>query len=259
MISFLTQMIARAGEICLAEQNRLTSQDLEFKNPKDLVTRIDKKVEDFIISEIRSTYPDHCILGEETGTTQGSAPYRWVIDPIDGTTSFVHGQPFYAVSIALEKEGAPLLAAVNAPVLNQLFHGEKGKGAFLNGAPIRVSSAQRLVDSVMATGFACLRAGHDRNNLSHFNRIVPQLRDVRRYGSAAIDLCWVACGKVDGFWEMDLNIYDIAAGALIVTEAGGKVTDFSGNQQIPQKGIVAANPTLHPLLVNELTKEAYPR
>ncbi len=259
MISFLTQMIARAGEICLAEQSRLTPQDLEFKSPKDLVTRIDKRVEDLIINEIRSTYPDHCILGEETGTTKGTAPYRWVIDPIDGTTSFVHGQPFYAVSIALEKEGETVLAAVNAPVLNQLFHAEKGKGAFLNGVPIQVSSAHRLMDSVMATGFACLRDGHQRNNLSHFNRIVPQLRDVRRYGSAAIDLCYVACGKVDGFWEMNLNIYDIAAGVLITTEAGGRVTDFSGNQEMPEKGIVATNQALHPLMVKELTKEAYPK
>jgi len=252
--SFLKKLITQAGDICIREQNHLNPEDLEFKNPKDLVTVTDKKVESFIIQKIRQQYPDHDILGEETGRSGSSSRFLWIIDPIDGTTSFVHGQPFYAVSIALEQEGELVLGAVYAPVLGQLFHGEKGKGAFLNDAPIQVSNTRRLADAVMATGFACLRAGFKENNLAHFNKIVPALRDIRRYGSAAIDLCYVACGKLDGFWEMNLNVYDIAAGALIVKEAGGNITDFSNGAHYPEQGIVAANSYLHPLLINLLRK-----
>ncbi|MCP4721773.1 MAG: inositol monophosphatase, partial [Desulfobacteraceae bacterium] len=221
MISFLKNLIIRAGEICIEEQNSLKSVDLEFKNPKDLVTITDKKVESFLIHEIKANYPEHDIFGEETGRSGNSSRFLWIIDPIDGTTSFFHGQPFYAVSIALEKDGEIVFGAVYAPVLKQLFHGEIGQGAFLNDVPIKVSGTENLIDAVMATGFACLRAGLKNNNLTHFNKIVPRLRDIRRYGSAAIDLCYVACGKLDGFWEMNLNIYDVAAGVLIVKEARG--------------------------------------
>ena len=252
MISFLKNLIIRAGEICIEEQHSLKSADLEFKNPKDLVTITDKKVESFLIHEIKANYPEHDILGEETGRSGRSSRFLWIIDPIDGTTSFFHGQPFYAVSIALEKDGEIVLGAVYAPVLGQLFHGEIGKGAFLNDVPIKVSGTENLIDAVMATGFACLRAGLKDNNLTHFNKIVPRLRDIRRYGSAAIDLCYVACGKLDGFWEMNLNIYDVAAGVLIVKEARGNISDFSGDNNYPEKGIVAANSYLHPLLIKML-------
>lgn len=256
MISFLKKIITQAGDICIREQNHLNSKDLEFKNPKDLVTLTDKKVESFLIQKIKQRYPQHDILGEETGRSGESSRFLWIIDPIDGTTSFVHGQPFYAVSVALEREGDLILGAVYAPVLGQLFHGEKGKGAFLNEVPIRVSSTEQLIDAVMATGFACLRSGLKDNNLAHFNKIVPQLRDIRRYGSAAIDLCYVACGKLDGFWEMNLNIYDIAAGVLIVQEAGGNISDFSNAAHYPEQGIVAANSYLHPALIKMLGKDS---
>ncbi|MCP3944926.1 MAG: inositol monophosphatase [Desulfobacteraceae bacterium] len=252
MISFLKDLIIRAGNICLEEQNNITDKDLEFKTPKDLVTITDKKVELFIIQEIKTKYPQHDILGEETGRSGNSSRFLWIIDPIDGTTSYFHGQPFYAVSIALEKDGQIILGAVYAPVLGQLFHGQIDKGAFLNDVPINVSDTKHLTDAVMGTGFACLRSDLKNNNLVHFNTIVPQLRDIRRYGSAAIDLCYVACGKLDGFWEINLNIYDIAAGALIVQEAGGNLSDFSGNTDYPEKGIVAANSYLHPLLIKML-------
>lgn len=252
LISFLKNLITRAGEICINDQNSLKSDDVEFKNPKDLVTITDKKVESFLIAEINARFPEHDILGEETGKSNRSSNFLWIIDPIDGTTSFVHGQPFYSVSIALEKDGQIILGAVYAPVLGQLFHGEIGRGAFLNEIPIKVSATKCLVDAVMATGFACLRDGLEQNNLTHFNKIVPQLRDIRRYGSAAIDLCYVACGKLDGFWEMNLNIYDIAAGALIVKEAMGEVSSFSGDPGYPENGIVAANSYLHPKLIKML-------
>ncbi|WDP86277.1 MAG: inositol monophosphatase [Desulfobacter sp.] len=250
MISFIKRLAQNAGQICLKDQTALCPSDLKFKSPKNIVTAIDQKVEQFIIREIQSAYPGHGILGEETGSSNQDSPYRWIIDPIDGTTSFVHNQPFYAVSIGVEKNGQLILGAVYAPVFDQLFYGEKGKGAFLNDAPIKVSATKEMNQAVMATGFACLRSDLKKNNLGYFNKIVPKLRDIRRYGSAAMDLCYTACGRVDGFWEMNLNLYDIAAGALILKEAGGTVTDFSGKTNFPQQGIAAANGLLHPQLLN---------
>jgi myo-inositol-1(or 4)-monophosphatase len=253
MQDFLKDTIARAGEICLAEQGKITLGDLEFKAAKDLVTTTDKRVEAFIIDRIQAKFPDHGIWGEETGRKSTDSDYCWIIDPIDGTTSFFHGQPYYAVSMALKKAREIIAGAVYAPALGQLFHARKNQGAWLNDHPVQVSSAAVLAESVMATGFACLRAGMEPNNLIHFNRLVPQLRDIRRCGSAAIDLCYVAAGKVDGFWEMNLNVYDVAAGVLMVTEAGGVVTDFAGGPDFPENGIIAANPVLANILKTQLT------
>ena len=253
MISFVTRLARKAGQICLKEQATLTPGDLTFKNPKDLVTETDKKVEAFLIEELGRACPDYGVLGEETGAKKSRTPYRWIIDPIDGTTSFVHGQPFYGVSIALEKAGELILGVVYAPVFDELFHAEKGKGAYLNNTPVTVSKTGALDQAVMATGFACLRGGCSPNTLTRFNRIVPLLRDIRRYGSAALDLCYTACGRLDGYWEMNLNIYDIAAGVVILKEAGGRVTDFSGNNRFPEKGIAAANPLLHPRLIEKVS------
>lgn len=252
MISFITQLAREAGGICLEERKRLTFRDLSFKSPKDIVTVADRRVEEFLVTSIRKAYPTHGILGEETGATRGSGHFRWIIDPIDGTTSFVHDQPFYGVSIALEKGGEIIYGAVYAPVLDELFYAEKGRGAFLNNREISISPTPALDQAVMATGFACLRAGWEQNNLAHLSRIAPKLRDVRRYGSAALDLCYTACGRLDGYWEMNLNLYDIAAGVLILREAGGIVSDFKGAGRFPEDGIAAANPDLHPLLVGNL-------
>lgn len=253
MISFLKDLIKQAGSICRTEQERLKPSDVDFKNKKDLVTITDKKVEDFIVTRIREKYPLHDIFGEETGRTQLSSDYLWIIDPIDGTTSFFHQQPFYAISIAVQHKGQTICGAVYAPYFDELFFAEKGKGAFMNDRLIGVSKARNLINSVMATGFACLRADLAFNNLFYFNKIVPQLRDIRRYGSAAIDLCYVACGRLDGFWEMNLNIYDIAAGAFIVEQAGGLVCDFKGGADFPKQGIIATNTRLQKKLLENFT------
>ncbi len=250
MISIIKRLAREAGRICLQSQAELKSGDLTYKSPKDIVTVTDRQVEKFLINEILSNWPDHGILGEETGESIGSGPFRWIIDPIDGTTSFVHNQPFYAVSIGLEENGEPVLGVVYAPVLDQMFSAEMGNGAFLNGRPIRVSATLNMSHAVMATGFACLRSGLKDNNLPHFNRIVPELRDIRRYGSAALDLCQTACGSLDGYWEMNLNPYDITAGVVILKEAGGIVTDFKGGMDYPGAGIAAANPALHSHLID---------
>jgi myo-inositol-1(or 4)-monophosphatase len=248
--NFLKNLILQAGDICKKEQKLLKPEDVEFKDTKDLVTVIDKKVEDFIVKKIKEDYPGHDIFGEETGRTNLSSDYLWVIDPIDGTTSFFHQQPFYSVSIAVQYQGKTILGAVFAPRLDELFMADIDQGAFLNDEPICVTKTSELVNSVMATGFACLRANLKDNNLKYFNKIAPQLRDIRRYGSAAVDLCYVACGRVDGFWEMHLNLYDIAAGAFIVEQAGGIVCDFNGGSNFPEQGIIASNKNIQKNLLD---------
>lgn len=250
MIEFLLDLIRQAGTICKQEQNQLKPSDIEYKNKKDLVTLTDKKVENFLIRNIVEQYPSHDIFGEETGKTALGSDYLWIIDPIDGTTSFLHQQPFYSISIALKYKNETIMAAVYAPAYDELFYAEKDSGAYLNEARINVSSTDQLIQAVMATGFACLRANLKENNLVLFNKIVPNLRDIRRYGSAALDLCYVACGRLDGFWEMNLNIYDIAAGAFIVQQAGGHVCDFKEGQNFPEQGTIACNNFLLPEILN---------
>lgn len=250
MIDFLKDLITQAGQICKKEQSNVSPKDIEFKSKKDLVTITDKRVEDFLVKTIQSACPSHDIFGEETGKTDQNSDYLWIIDPIDGTTSFLHQQPYYSISIALQHKSQIRMAAVYAPAFDELYVATEEAGSFLNDVPIHVSKTMQLVDSVMATGFACLRSDIKPNNLPLFNKIVPQLRDIRRYGSAALDLCYVACGRIDGFWEFNLNPYDIAAGAFIVQQAGGKVTDFKGSDNFPDNGIIATNTHLHHLLLN---------
>lgn len=249
----MKDIITRAGQIALEHKTRLGDVRVERKSEKDLVTEADLAVERYLVEQIRQMYPSHGILGEETGTHTGTE-YRWIIDPIDGTTSFVHDQPFYSISVAVERNGQRVLAAVNAPTLGELFMAEKGKGATLNGSPIHVSGRDKLIDSVLCTGFACVRHNMQHNNLPYFNRIVPLIRDVRRYGSAAIDLSYVAAGRLDGFWELNLKIYDIAAGILILQEAGGIVTDFAGKHDSMPAEIAATNGKIHHELTSLLTE-----
>src|SRR3989339_1709883 len=237
---FLNDIITEAGRISLDYKTKLAGIRIDRKSPKDLCTEADIAIEKYLTSRIKKASPAHGILGEEFGKTEGNE-YLWIIDPIDGTTSFIHDQPFYSVSVGLHKNGQPLLAAVNAPVLGEFFTAEKGKGSFLNGKPIKVSRRDDLMDCVLGTGFACLRSDNKLNNVPYFNSIIHKILGIRRFGSAAIDLCYVACGRLDGFWELNLHIYDIAAGALILSEAGGKITDFGmGETNIPSE-VLATN------------------
>lgn len=252
MKDFLKKIITEAGNISLDYRCHLSSLEVTRKSKNDIVSEADIAVEKYLIAQIRKQYPDHAIHGEESGDMEGSQ-YRWIIDPIDGTTSFVHGQPFYSVSIAVEKNGELILAAVNAPALKELFEARKGYGAFLNNKPICVSKTDKLSDSVLSTGFACIRFGLKHNNLPYFNKIVPQLRDVRRFGSAAIDLCYTACGRLEGFWELNLQPHDVAAGFLILSEAGGKYSDFSGTQDNIFKEILGTNGAIHDEVVKMFT------
>ncbi|MBN2065014.1 MAG: aminotransferase class IV [Sedimentisphaerales bacterium] len=234
-----------AGKLAMEYRSKLGSLQVDHKSKKDLVTQADIAVEKYLVGEIKKAYPAHSIFGEESGAHSGNE-YRWVIDPIDGTGSFVYGHPIFSVSIALEKAGTTILAAVNIPAQNELFEAELGKGATLNGKPIKVSACTDFGYAMLATGFACMRTNEEHNNLPYLQAILPKIQDLRRFGSAAADLCFVACGRLDGFWELNLHVYDVAAGILILTEAGGKVTDFQGRALAGEYGeIVATNSVLH--------------
>ena len=202
---------------------------IEYKHAIDLVTDADRKSEQAIIDTIRRTYRHHDILAEERGMeSAGTSPYKWIIDPLDGTTNFAHGFPMYCVSIGLEYRGQIVLGVIFDPTRQELFVAVSGQGARRNGEPISVSRSSTLDAALLVTGFAYDLRESTHNNLDYFSRFCLVARGVRRTGSAAIDLCYVAAGRFDGFWEMKLHPWDMAAGSLIVTEAGGRMSDFKG-------------------------------
>ena len=251
MIEFMKSIAKQAGAIALAGQLELQKKRIHTKgNARDLVTDTDRAVEEFICSRIREEYPQYGIFGEETGKSDSDSEYCFIIDPIDGTASFVHNLPNWCVSIGLHKNGEPIAAVVYQPSMNDLYYAEKGKGAYLNGLRLHVSTCDTLVESIVGTGFFCLRAGwKEENNLKYISRIAPLVCDLRKYGSAALDACLVARGSLDAWWELCLAPYDIAAGVLILTEAGGKITDLHGGSEYPHKGIMGSNGAIHSTLL----------
>jgi myo-inositol-1(or 4)-monophosphatase len=245
LLKFGIRVAKKAGKIIMKRYGQ--AHKIEFKKANDLVTEADKKAEAFIIKKIRSRYPHHEILAEERGAVPvkelDEERIRWIIDPLDGTTNFAHGFPFFAVSIGIEKNGEVIGGIVYAPYLKELFHAGKYMGAYLNGKKIEVSDTEELEHSLLATGFSA----EDRDiNLPYLVRYLNEVQAIRRAGSAAMDLCYVACGRLDGFWEFGLKQWDVAAGALIVEEAGGQVTNFDGTElNISAGNILATNRHIH--------------
>jgi myo-inositol-1(or 4)-monophosphatase len=225
------------------------------KDYNDLVTEIDRQSEKKIIEVIHQHYPEHNILGEEGGDNKKKSDYRWIIDPIDGTINFTHKLPLFCISIALEIKGVISIGLVQAPLTGEKFWAEIGGGAFLNGKRIHVSSTENLADALLVTGFPYGARHNIRNCIDHFVNFVKLGLPIRRLGSAALDLCYLACGRFDAFWEVNLNPWDVAAGYLIVKEAGGRVTDFSGNEySVYMKEILASNGrTLHEEMIDVLS------
>jgi myo-inositol-1(or 4)-monophosphatase len=212
----------------------------------DLVTEVDQKAEDAIIAVIKETYPEHFILSEEVGELSTSSNYKWIIDPIDGTVNFAHGIPLCCISIGIEKDGIMLMGAVLNPFMNELFFAEHGKGAFLNNRKLSVSENKHLESACLVTGFPYRWVDVGADPISVFERFIRKGLPVRRLGSAAIDLCWVAAGRFDGFWEYNLNPWDVAAGYLIVQEAGGRISNFNGDKlDIYDKQTLATNGMIH--------------
>ena len=228
---------------------------IEFKGAVDIVTEVDRKSEELIMAAIGKTFPGHGILTEESPEVKQDSPYKWIIDPLDGTTNYSHGFPFFCVSIGFEEAGEVTFGAVYDPMLDELYTAEKGIGAALNGKKITVSAINDLGRGLLATGFPYdLRASRD-NNLDFFSEFSLKAQAIRRAGSAALDLCYIASGRFDGYWEMKLRPWDVAAGALIVEEAGGRVTDFSGGPfSIYGRECLASNGLIHEDMIRILSK-----
>src|SRR5262245_33695821 len=230
-------------------------KQVELNGRANLVTAADKESEALIISRIRERYPNHAILAEESGASgpRGAGEGKWIIDPLDGTTNFAHQYPFFCVSIAFEQGGTILCGAVYDPWRDEMFSGALGEGAFLNDRPLCVSEVERLASDVSMTGRPYGLREKIKTVVAQFQAFLIESQAVRRGGSAALDLCYAAMGRVDGFWEMDLHPWHTAAGAVILEEAGGKVTDFSGNPfSIYGKQIVASNGAIHREMVSVL-------
>jgi len=242
--STVTRQAAKeAGEILTGLFGKL--KKIDKKGEIDLVTEADIRSEKAVLKVIRANFPGDGLLTEESGEIDNYSERLWLIDPLDGTTNYAHSFPFFAVSIALQVKGEIVVGQVFNPILNEHFEAVKGQGAFLNGAPIKVSRTTALNDSLLATGFPYTIHKDHKGVIDVFTRMITCAQGIRRPGAAAIDLCYVASGKFDGFWEQGLNPWDTAAGSLMVKEAGGRLSDYKGEAYSPfQKTVVAANPNI---------------
>jgi len=244
--------IAKEAGIFL-KQRLGSAHTIDFKGDINLVTEADRISEQMITSKINQVFPDHDILAEEFTITDRGSDYRWIIDPLDGTTNYAHGFPVFCVSIALERVGNIILGVIYNPMLDEMFLAERGEGAFLQGRGIHVSATTSLSESLLATGFPYDVREKSKDTLAYFNEMIPRARAIRRAGSAALDLAYLAAGRFDGFWEFGLKTWDTAAGWLIVEEAGGVVTDMSGGgYYLESPIIVASNDRIHKELMEAL-------
>jgi myo-inositol-1(or 4)-monophosphatase len=255
----LKQTLIEAIEAGGAELKKFFNSDFKISHKEgvnNLVTEADHAAEAAILTVIKKKFPGHQVLAEETGHHINDSNYKWIIDPIDGTVNFAHGIPLCSVSIAIEKDGEVIMSSVYAPILNELYFAEKGKGAFLNDKKISVSNETSVLKSCLVTGFPYTYITMQNGPVEVFGRLVKKGIPVRRLGSACIDLCWVACGRFDGFYEHKLEPWDSAAGYLIVEEAGGRVTDHNGNRfSIYQHRILATNGKIHDEMLNWINNE----
>jgi myo-inositol-1(or 4)-monophosphatase len=249
---------ARAGGAVLRSKFG-TRLHIEEKSAKDLVTEADREAEAAIVAVIQSRFPEHNILAEEGAYPQTASPFRWIIDPLDGTTNFAHTFPWFAVSIALEEAGEIILGIVYNPIYEELFVAAKGQGATLNGQQLHVSALNRLDRALLATGFAPASSATAANNFDHFIHFQEKAQACRRPGAASLDLACVAAGRFDGFWEMKLKPWDTAAGILLVTEAGGRVSNFDGAPFSPyQLECLASNGLIHDAMIPVLQQGKRP-
>ena len=255
------EAVIRAGAVQMAH----FGGDIRIgkKGAIDLVTEIDLQVEREFRAMIAERFPEHEVLGEEFSNAADrdtTPPHCWVFDPVDGTTNYAHGLPIFCSSLSLEIDGEPAVGAIYDPTRRELFTAQRGLGAWLNGAPLRVSPAETLIDSLLCTGFPYSVQHDDGDLVALFGEFLRVSRAVRRLGSAAIDLCYVAAGRFDGFWELELNPWDMSAGALIVAEAGGRVTDLAGGPFRSRGGsVVASNGRIHDQMVDRIGSSRRPQ
>jgi myo-inositol-1(or 4)-monophosphatase len=253
MLNIAVRAARTAGNIIVRGFEARDDLKPERKGENDFVTRIDREAEQAIISKIKQSYPEHSFVGEEGGIVEGDESFKWIIDPLDGTTNFIKGIPHFAVSIALMHKGRLDQAVVFDPIRGELFTASRGGSAQLNGFRIRASNNRELSNSILATGFPFKNKQALPEYMNSFEKIFTQCGDIRRCGSAALDLAYVAAGRYDGYWERGVKAWDIAAGELLVRESGGLVTDFSGGNDPMNKGeIVAGSPKVVQALVKHL-------
>ncbi|MEW6365220.1 MAG: inositol monophosphatase family protein [Acidobacteriota bacterium] len=248
----------RAGELLHERFGR--KQEVRYKGIVDLVTEMDHRSQKFILKHLRNHFPGHHFLSEEMTAAPVASDCLWIIDPLDGTTNYAHGFPIYSVSIALMMEGQIVIGAVYCPTLGELYTAQRGEGARLNSRRLRVSTVSKLDRALLATGFPYdIRTTRD-NNIAYFTRFIRAAQAVRRAGSAALDLCCLAAGRFDGFWEIKLKSWDVAAALLVVTEAGGVLTDFAGKPVDPLRPdrVVASNGRIHRAMLNILANRRIP-
>ncbi|PCH59942.1 MAG: inositol monophosphatase [Gammaproteobacteria bacterium] len=252
MLNIAVRAARRAGDIISRSMDKLDSIDVVTKDHNDFVSAVDEAAEATIIQIIKTAYPDHQIIAEESGN-QGDSDYVWIIDPLDGTTNFLHGFPQFAVSIALKHQGKLQQAVIYDPVSQELFTASRGAGAQLNSRRIRVSKRKELAGSLIGTGFPFRKDQNLDTYLDTFRAIAPKTAGIRRAGSAALDLAYVAAGRLDGFWEFGLKPWDIAAGVLLIEEAGGLVGDMSGGSSHMDSGdLVCGNPKVFKALLQTI-------
>jgi len=257
MIHIAIEAAREAGKFLKYSVGKVKSIEMKQGEERNLVSEIDKASEAKIIGIIKRHYPNHGILAEESGSS-GSSDYRWVIDPLDGTTNFLHGLPLFCVTIGVEYKGEVIAGVVYDPNLDEMFTAERGSGAYLNGKRMRVSQAPELINSLLVTGFPYDIANNPDHAVEHFVNFLMRGQGVRRLGSAALDLSYVAAGRLDGFWEVNLNPWDMAAGILFVREAGGMVTDFTGTPSgIYTKQVLASNGIIHNAMLDVLRLGAH--
>src|SRR5918996_424893 len=253
MLNIAVRAARRAGSIINRAALDGGGYEVRSKRLNDFVTRVDHAAEEAILETLRKAYPDHAVLAEESGISAGQAEYQWIIDPLDGTTNFIHGFPQYCVSIAIRHRGALAQGVIYDPVKNELFTASKGRGAFLNDRRIRVSKCLRLGEALVGTGFPFKEVERIELYSHQLKKIMQKTAGVRRAGAAALDLAYVACGRLDAFWELGLSPWDMAAGALMIQEAGGLVGDLRGDSGYLESGEIAcATPKIYPTLLEAL-------
>ncbi|MBF0218046.1 MAG: inositol-1-monophosphatase [Gammaproteobacteria bacterium] len=256
MLNIAITAARSSGNIIRRAFSRLDELNVTQKANNDYVSEVDRMAEDEILRTIRKAYPDHGVLAEESGDSgsNGHSHFRWIIDPLDGTTNFLHGFPHFAVSIGLQRDNQPEVAVVYNPISEELFTASRGDGAQLNNRRIRVSSRRSLQGGLLGTGFPFRDHQHLDAYLATFKALLVETAGIRRPGSAALDLAYVAAGRIDGFWEIGLSPWDIAAGVLLVREAGGIVGDFTGGDNYLNSGnILAASPKVFAAMLSTIT------
>jgi len=254
LLNVMVQAVRKAGRSLVRDFGEVENLQVSRKGPGDFVSAADKKAEQILFEELSRVRPGYGFLMEESGSVEGTDKDNlWIIDPLDGTTNFLHGQPHFSISLALERNGHLAAAVVFNPVTDELFTAERGTGAFLNDRRLRVASRSALPDTVIGTGIPFIGRGDHGLTLKELAAVMPQVAGIRRYGSAALDLAWVAAGRFDGFWEHDLQPWDMAAGLLLIQEAGGFATDFDDrDKMLKTGGVVAGNAKIHQALLAAL-------